>query len=122
MQYFGALSDVVGALGGDFDDLGALYLGSIMHDGVSSAETWQFKCIPVLSVLSFTADLLYLLRPAESVGLLPCKLIKALKAITSDLILAACNFGIHTRVILHLVWKNEIDQVTLTIVGQFLTS
>ena len=62
------------------------------------------QSIPLLSVLGFAADLVALVPPAQVIGLVPCRLVKALTLLAGDAILAACNFGMTSRVSFYLVF------------------
>lgn len=67
------------------------------------------QCIPLLSVLSFAADLVALVPPAQVTGLVPCRLVKALTLLAGDAVLAACNFRMTNCVSFQLffkIWSN----------------
>lgn len=94
-QYFQALCEVLQTLTGNSQDLETLCM-----DVATKQDFYEraHGCLPILRVLSFSAELLCLLQPSHVAGQLPSALVKALITLSGDLILAECTFGVHKNV------------------------
>ncbi|KAL3692358.1 hypothetical protein R1sor_006009 [Riccia sorocarpa] len=98
-QYFQVLSEVLQTLGQNSGDLEALCVDQTRKRNFDSRAR---HCLPLLSVLTFSAELLLLLQPSHVAGLLPSYLVNALAVSAGDLIFAECTFGTHKQILPYL--------------------
>ncbi|KAL2635460.1 hypothetical protein R1flu_006939 [Riccia fluitans] len=98
-QYFQVLCEVLQTLGGNSGDLDAICVEQTRKRNFDSRAR---HCLPLLSVLTFSTELLFLLQPSHVAGLLPSYLVNALTISTGDLIFAECTFGTHKQILPYL--------------------